>query len=341
MRDESKKVKERFSEFDLSNLSGPMQVTFTITRKCNYFCRHCYNCSGSNIKDDMSDEMLLDITEQICELQPSSVCLCGGEPLIRGPIVYDIIERLSKTIGNVNIVSNGFIITEEVAKKLKEAGTNTLQISLDGDTAFLHNNMRMNELAFERAVNAIKFGVEAGLNVAVSCCPNKLNITRIESIASFVKSLGVVELRFMPLITMGRGVQMKRLQPSADEYLRLQQQIKNLSNKYQGTGFSLQWGDPLDHLFRMPQNNKNKMTAYTMEINANGKLSVSTYLPIVVGDLHDHTLKEYWDAGYKNIWGNKEIQRLISDIYSTNHFAEFKPAPYSGEEINIMIPIGD
>ena len=340
MNDLNRNMEARFSEFDLKNLAGPIQVSFTVTRRCNFLCRHCYNCSGSDIKDDMSDEMLLDVTDQICSIKPSSVCICGGEPLLRGEIMYTIIKKLSKSISSVNIVSNGYLITSEVAKRLKTSGINTLQISLDGNTPFLHNNIRMNSKAFDRAVSAIKYGVEYGMNVAVSCCPSKLNISKIDEMAQFVKALGAVELRLMPLITMGRGVQMDKLKPSADEYLVLQQRIHKINSMYSGSGFSVKWGDPLDHLYRMPMNYKNNMNAYTMEITSNGKLSVTTYLPIIVGDLRCHTLKEYWESGYKDIWGNESVLKLIRDFYSTSQFATFKPTPYSGEEVQIMIPIG-
>ena len=315
--------------------SGPYSVAFTITSKCNFYCRHCYNNSGEDIYEDLSDAELLKVAEQICELNPMSVCLCGGEPLIRGRVVYEIVKRLASECGIVNIVTNGSTVNERVLEDLKVCGVNTIQISLDGDSPFPHENIRMKRGAFTMAINAIRLSAKKGFRVAVSCCPSKLNKGTIEGVCKLVKGLGANELRLMPLILMGRGENMSRLKLDADEYLLLQQQLEMLKKKYQDSCFSISWGDPLDHLFRMPQNSNNNMSSYSMEIRSDGKLSVSTYLPIVVGDVKKHSLREYWEAGYKDIWGNNEVKRYISSLYSTNQFNSFKPKPYKGEDIEI------
>lgn len=320
-----------------NSLEAPFSVAFTVTRKCNYLCRHCYNNSGASVNEEMTDEELINVAHQIADLHPTDVCLCGGEPLIRGDIIYDIIDILIKDVGSVSIVSNGFLIDLDTAKRLKEHGINTLQISLDGNTEFLHNFMRMNSKAYSRAISAIKYGVESGLNVAVSCCPNKLNINHIEEICELTNSLGATEIRLMPLILMGRGSQMGMFQPSADEYLVLQQKIKQLNDKY--TKMTVEWGDPVDHLYRMPSNGEKNITSFSMEIRSNGKLSISSYLPIVVGDVREHTLKEYWNAGFNHIWGNKEILKLVNGIYSTSQISNFNPMAYTEKDIEVLIPV--
>lgn len=315
--------------------SGPISVAFTITSKCNYKCRHCYNNSGDDIYKDMSDEELLDVTEQICELRPLSVCLCGGEPLIRGEIVYKIAKKLSDNCGIVNLVTNGSTINEKVLDKLKAAGINTIQISLDGSTPFMHNNIRLNKDAFDMAVNAIRLSKEKGFRVAVSCCPNKLNRYSTRDIAKLVYELGADELRFMPLILMGRGADMQNLELSSDEYLLLQQEIENLKNIYRNKELNISWGDPIDHLYRMPVNAQNDISTYSLEIRFDGKLTISTYLPIVVGDVKKHKLREYWYFGYNKIWKDERILKYVSDFFSTSQFNNFKPKPYSGKDINL------
>lgn len=330
-------LKERFNKVSLQEMSGPFSVAFTVTNKCNYRCRHCYNNSGEDIYDELSDDELMNVAEQICEVHPTSVCLCGGEPLTRGEILYKIIKKLSQNCGIVNLVTNGYLINESVLKRLKENGINTIQVSLDGNTPFLHENMRLIPGAYEKAVAAIKLAVEYGFKVAVSFCPNKINIYAVEDTCRLVKDLGANEFRLMPLILMGRGKQMINLRPSADEYMWLQQTIIMLQKKYQSTNFNVSWGDPLDHIYRMPENYKNDMNTYSVEIRSDGKLSLSTYLPIVLGDLKKHSLKEYWLAGYNNIWGEKKIQKCIKNLYSTNQFRNYSPEPYTGKDIEINI----
>ena len=115
-----KKVENLFDKslkkIDTSKLSSPFAVTFTVTRRCNYLCRHCYNMSGNNIAEELTDDELLSIAKQIADLHPTDVCLCGGEPLVRGNVIYDIIKILNGNCGSINIVSNGFLIDDDVAK---------------------------------------------------------------------------------------------------------------------------------------------------------------------------------------------------------------------------------
>lgn len=327
------KAKEKLT--DLSSLEGPFSVAFTVTGKCNFICRHCYNNSGCEIITDMDDELLIDVSYQIAELHPTSVCICGGEPLMRGEIIYNVISILAKGCGIVNIVSNGYLITEEVVLKLKERGIKTLQISLDGDTPFLHDNVRMMPEAFERAVHGIEIASKNGLDVAVSFVPTKLNYIYFEKTCDLVRNLGAKEMRTMPLIAMGRGKNMEKFCLSADEYIDYQQTIIRVREKNENRGFSVMWGDPIDHLYRMPENFKYSMNSYSLEVRADGKLTISTYLPIVVGDVRKHTIKEYWFGGYNNIWGNKKIMSLIDNIYSTKQFAKYEPEPYTGRDIEI------
>lgn len=235
-------LQERMKNANLDKLSGPFSVAFTVTNKCNYRCRHCYNNSGQNIYRELTDDRLINIARQISELKPMNVCLCGGEPLIRGKVIYDIIKELASNCGIVNIVSNGYLLTEGVLLDLKNAGINTIQVSLDGNNTFLHENMRLISGAFKKAIEAIRRASEKGFKVAVSFCPNKLNIYKIEETCKLVKELGANDFRVMPLILMGRGKSMVNMKPSPDEYLWLQQKISKLKDLYQDEDFVISWG---------------------------------------------------------------------------------------------------
>lgn len=51
---------------------------------------------------------------------------------------------------------------------------------------------------------------------------------------------------------------------------------------------------------------------------------VSPYLPIIVGNVRNHNLKEYWDAGLSRIWEIPIIEKLASQIISTIDFGRKK-----------------
>ncbi len=62
------------------SISGPINVMFDITNKCNLNCKHCYNKSGNGcLYSDMSDQQMLDVANDLCRLRPRVVCLCVCE----------------------------------------------------------------------------------------------------------------------------------------------------------------------------------------------------------------------------------------------------------------------
>lgn len=61
----------------LSKLTGPIMISLDITQKCNLKCVHCFNNSGSSVSDELSDKEIIDVANQIAELHPHNVCLCG------------------------------------------------------------------------------------------------------------------------------------------------------------------------------------------------------------------------------------------------------------------------
>ncbi len=295
------------------NISTPLSVSVDITNMCNLKCLHCYNSSGDERENELSESELKMVIRQIANMKTSYVCLCGGETLCC-PYVFDIIKMLKGNTGSINMVSNGFLLNEETAIRLINSGLDLLQISVDGLTDIEHDTFRGRRGSFEKAINAINLCVKHGLTTLVSCCPNKLNINSISDMIDYCYQLGVTSFRMMPLIPMGRGSAIENLLLSEEEYFKLKQLIGEKKKKYLLTNYQIEWGDPLDHLKRMPANSRIGYSTYMMVIKSNGDITMTPYLPIIVGNVRDHTLREYWDAGFKDIWKNERIIEYISSI---------------------------
>lgn len=295
------------------NISTPLSISVDITNVCNLKCLHCYNSSGAQRNNELNRDELKSVFRQIAEMKTSYVCLCGGETLCC-PYVFELIKILNGNTGSINMVSNGFLISAEIVKELKNSGLNMLQISVDGLTAIEHDTFRGCQGSFERAINAIELCVKYRLTVSVACCPNKLNFNSISELIDYCYQLGVINFRMMPLIPMGRGRKIEDLLLSEEEYFKIKQLINEKKNKYFYSNYQIEWGNPLDHLKRMPANSQIGYSTYMMIIKSNGDIAVSPYLPIVVGNIRKHSLKEYWDAGFKDIWKNTNVINYASTI---------------------------
>lgn len=105
----------------------------------------------------------------------------------------------------MNLVSNGYLIDENVAKRLKESGISNVQISLDGINPEQHDNFRGKYGSFDKAINAIKCLKKVGIPVMTSLVPNKLNYKDTYNYFKICKELKVISARCMPFLPMGRG----------------------------------------------------------------------------------------------------------------------------------------
>jgi len=293
-------------------------------------------CDNSGVMQsgELTDAEAVAVAKQIAELAPSIVCLCGGEPMLRGNL-QEIIKCVAPSVGSVNMVTNGMLVEKRNARELKESGLAVMQVSLDGINPLQHDTLRCHPGSFNRALRAIEHGVAERLEIYVSLVPNKLNYRTIIQYAKMCLDLGVRVARVMPLIPMGRGKNITPLLLSPEEYIELQLGILKANLMYKSSSFVVEWGDPLDHYSRMPLNARMDVNTFQYEIKSNGNITVSTYIPVVVGNVRNNSLKAYWEAGYKKIWGNSELLDYISSIQTIYDLEELTPSPYSGEYLHI------
>ncbi len=247
--------------------------------------------------------------------------------------IVDIIKVIKKKTGTVHMVSNGSLVTEEKLGLCTDAGLNLIQFSLDGANEWQHDVFRRHPGAFEKVINAIKIAKKLGLKVAISFIPNKLNYKSYRSFIDLCLSLDIEDVRTMPLIPMGRGSQIYDLVLSGEEELEFRQSVEWAKVYLRGTSTMVSHGDPIDHLYRMPTNVDLNFSTYQVEVKSNGKLGLTTYLPIYIGDLHKHSLKEYWDSGLDKIWGHPKIIPYLNKIRTIYDFDKFEPRPFSGDSI--------
>lgn len=88
-----------------------------VNTECNYHCTHCYNFGSSSKKVSCPpDEDLNAISDFLVSQQPVSVTISGGEVLLIFGRLKPYMERLLRNKIQVRILSNGSLITEDVAK---------------------------------------------------------------------------------------------------------------------------------------------------------------------------------------------------------------------------------
>lgn len=110
-------------------------LRISLTDRCNLRCMYCMPKKG--ITDIVPHEELLSLeeifqlTKNFVELGIDKIRFTGGEPLVRKNIV-ELIRKTSQLPGvkDISLTTNGQLL-KSMAKDLKEAGLNRVNISLD------------------------------------------------------------------------------------------------------------------------------------------------------------------------------------------------------------------
>ena len=329
-------------EANSQGLSGPIMISIYVTYRCNFRCKHCFNGSGAPmLGEELSDDELLEIAKSVGVLQPNVVCFCGGEPLLRWAVLCDACKviKSQSPFTQVNLVTNGSLVTEIIASRLNSAGITTVQVSIDGPNSEIHDWFRNKPGSFNHAINSVKILRRAGLNVVVASARHKRHLLRLEETIDLCRQLGVSEIRMQPIMPLGRAIDnYNEIVPSYFEYQKLSRKLQELKYQSIDNGTVVEWGDPIDHLRKF--STSSFISNPSLGISAYGEITVSPYLPISVGCIKRHSLEEYWESGLKNVWSIgviKEIASLITSISSMDLSKERLPKTYY--EKNLMFEL--
>lgn len=183
-----------------------------LTDRCNLNCMHCGSkCTGNNstyLEYSIIEKTLKRVAEK-CNSSEIMICITGGEPFLH-PDIYKIIY-LSRTLGfSVGITSNGTLIGAKQAKMLKQAGLNTIAISIDG-LDDVHNSFRCSTHAFEKAIKGCRNLKNVGIEPQALTVVHKNNLFQLEEIFAFLVDEQFYSWRLVNMDPIGRAALQNQL----------------------------------------------------------------------------------------------------------------------------------
>jgi radical SAM protein with 4Fe4S-binding SPASM domain len=276
----------------MSNLTrpkfdAPLYLAWEVTLQCNARCLHCYSESGPGIRhpQELSTEKALEVIDELAEAGLLILAFSGGEPLMRRDI-FQLIERAAERNLIVNVATNGAIINDRVARRLKESGVSSMTVSLDGANAETHDHFRQFPGLFDRTLEAIKILVKHGLRVVVSFTPSLLNY-----------DLGASAVNMSEFVPAGRGTHEMALPP--DTLRQVVEQWIEMRREYKDR-MQIIWHDcrvallvPPEERDRYSGCGAGKLTARLM---VDGTLTPCVFLPNPAGNLKDKPFREIWET---------------------------------------------
>jgi uncharacterized protein len=123
-------------------------LTIVTSLGCNFDCPYCFQVKPRAILDDETVGLLVGmLDDQLPTIERFEVTWFGGEPLLGTERLYELSEAFIRRCDAAGvdyaagIVTNGYLLTSEVARRLRDLRVAKAQITLDGP-AETHDLMR-------------------------------------------------------------------------------------------------------------------------------------------------------------------------------------------------------
>lgn len=260
-----------------------------LSENCNLKCLHCYQENHKPIQ--LSYEQLEKIYKQYKNLlkklkMKGHINITGGEPLCN-PHLFKILDLIKKDeeLISFSILTNGTLITKNIAKKIKSYNPYYVQVSLEGGQKT--NDYIRGKGTYKKIAKGIKNLKKYNIFTSISFTATTLNYKEFPKVVSYAKKYKVDNVwsdRYIPLgdsedknLTLNVSQTQEYLSIMAKERLKLKRK------QYNKTTISM---------YRALQFQKTNDFAYgctagdtLLTVMENGDLIPCRRMPIVVGNL--------------------------------------------------------
>jgi radical SAM protein with 4Fe4S-binding SPASM domain len=174
-----------------------------LTPHCNQKCDYCYNAwrddNGAELRQPSTAALLGRIGKFLDAIPVERVTLTGGEPFTRHDL-FEILDLLRERAVPTQIISNGGVVTDLLARRLAPYQVSFVQITLNGPDAALHEE-HVGAGHFPRTLDGIRALRGHGVAVVGCVVVTRKNARRLGEILELWSSLGVEHIalsRFSP-----------------------------------------------------------------------------------------------------------------------------------------------
>lgn len=194
-----------------------MIISWNCTQACNINCIHCYRDAGQKYTDELSTAEGKKLLEEIARAGFKIMVFSGGEPLLRTDI-FELIEYAASLGLRPVCGTNGTLITEKMAQRLKDAGLMRAGISIDSLKASQHDFFRGSEGAFNKTMAGIEACKKVGLPFQIHTTATTYNQHEIIDIIDASIQWGAAGADIFFLVPTGRGKEIEKTTLHTEEY---------------------------------------------------------------------------------------------------------------------------
>lgn len=198
------------------SITAAMEFFFQlhVTSRCNLSCRHCYQ------QESAGEELTLtEIKKAIAEFHTTlgewsslygiklqgSWNVTGGEPFLRNDL-FQVLEATARVGFPIYLLTNGTLVTEDLARRLQEVPVKGVQVSIEGPET-IHDGIR-GKGSFASALSGTARLLDAGHLVTMNVTLSGINAPYFMDMVELARSVGVHNLGFSRFVPFGKGKSM-------------------------------------------------------------------------------------------------------------------------------------
>ncbi|MEK7624959.1 MAG: radical SAM protein [Patescibacteria group bacterium] len=211
-----------------------------ITDVCGNRCKHCYITEFNKQQVSLATaEGIMADMKGCCEALDAEATLSvtGGDPLTH-PEIWAILKEARKFTKKLAVLGNPELLSAENIGKLKNAGVDKYQFSLDGMES-THDAIRRPG-SFKRTLAGIRSLVQAGIHVVVNSTVSGINYHEMVDVMKLSYDLGASKWSFARWVPESGTCGI-----SAQEYSKFLKEIFELQKSFKSDGTTFLAGDSL------------------------------------------------------------------------------------------------
>lgn len=306
----------------------PLAMQFEVTSKCNLRCKHCYNRSGGNRPADTvsGDDWIAFAKKLVAKGGLFEATISGGEPLLLGAKLFELMDVLHEDKTIFNLVSNGYLFNQKILDRLKKYQFYWLQISMDSCSSARHDEFRGVKGSWERAANAAYRIALAGIPLRIATTVTPRELEHLEEMVQTAINLGASYLVIGEVLPSGRAFDNEEIFLSREQLNQFYSTMDELIKRYRG---QLSIGVSSSPRTQLSRSSAEKLDGAV--VRPNGDVRLDCTCPFVIGNILRDDVEDIW-AKYSDCWQHPLVKKFVEScdpISGKNSFAE----NYNGEDI--------
>jgi radical SAM protein with 4Fe4S-binding SPASM domain len=166
----------------------PYRVLWELTYRCNERCIHCYIVDRDG-RGELTTPEAQRAIDELAEVGCLFITFTGGEALLRGDF-FDIAGYARQQGFAIRLLTNGTLVTPEVADKLKALRPMSVEVSIYSTRPEVHDAITQVPGSHEKSLRALHLLHDRGLRVKVKSPLMERTVEDFEGLRALADELG-------------------------------------------------------------------------------------------------------------------------------------------------------